>query len=48
MPAGNHPTIGPSTYPFTMFGGRWAEAALQAYRSIPALPDTRPLPGSKP
>lgn len=21
MPAGNHPTIGPSTYPFTMFGG---------------------------
>lgn len=41
MPAGNHPTIGPSTYPFTMFGGQWAEHTMDAYLSIPALPDTR-------
>src|ERR1700712_2554935 len=40
MPAGNHPTIGPSTYPFTMFGGTWTEATLEAFSSIPALPDT--------
>jgi virginiamycin A acetyltransferase len=40
MPAGNHPTVGPSTYPFTMFGGVWTEATLDAYQSIPPLPDT--------
>lgn len=41
MPAGNHPTVGPSTYPFTMFGGEWAERTLDTYLSIPAPPDTR-------
>lgn len=41
MPAGNHPTIGPSTYPFTMFGGEWAERTLDTYLSVPAPPDTR-------
>ncbi|GHD36355.1 hypothetical protein GCM10007147_43650 [Nocardiopsis kunsanensis] len=38
MPAGNHPTIGPSTYPFTMFGGQWAERTLETYLSAPAPP----------
>jgi len=28
MPAGNHPTLGPSTYPFTMFGGEWTDNTL--------------------
>lgn len=41
MPSGNHPMIGPSTYPFTMFGGAWAEKTLDTYLSIAALPDTR-------
>lgn len=40
MPAGNHPTIGPSTYPFTMFGGQWAERTMKTYLSIPPLPNT--------
>jgi virginiamycin A acetyltransferase len=40
MPGGNHPMVGPSTYPFTMFGGRWTEATLDAFRAIPRLPDT--------
>ncbi|MEH3076709.1 MAG: CatB-related O-acetyltransferase [Quadrisphaera sp.] len=40
MPAGNHPTIGPSTYPFTMFGGKWTKATLQALAGITAAPDT--------
>lgn len=41
MPAGNHPTVGPSTYPFTMFGGEWAERTMDTFLSIPPLPDTR-------
>ncbi|XKK39333.1 CatB-related O-acetyltransferase [Nocardiopsis sp. ARC36] len=41
MPAGNHPTVGPSTYPFTMFGGEWSERTMDTYLSIPAPPDTR-------
>jgi virginiamycin A acetyltransferase len=41
MPAGNHPTVGPSTYPFTMFGGEWSERTLDTYLSLPAQPDTR-------
>lgn len=41
MPAGNHPTIGPSTYPFTMFGGEWADRTLNTYLSVPPPPDTR-------
>lgn len=41
MPAGDHPTIGPSTYPFTMFGGEWAERTLDTYLSLPTPPDTR-------
>ncbi|UCM87907.1 CatB-related O-acetyltransferase [Streptomyces marincola] len=41
MPAGNHPMVGPSTYPFTMFGGAWAERTLDTYLSIEQPPDTR-------
>lgn len=40
MPAGNHPMIGPSTYPFTMFGGAWAENTLDTFLSIPPVPNT--------
>ncbi|MEU4343131.1 CatB-related O-acetyltransferase [Nocardia sp. NPDC023852] len=40
MPAGNHPMIGPSTYPFTMFGGAWAENTLDTFLSVPPVPNT--------
>jgi len=30
--------IGPSTYPFPMFGGKWADAALEAYMSLVPQP----------
>jgi virginiamycin A acetyltransferase len=40
MPAGNHPTIGPSTYPFTMSGGERAQRTLDTFLTIPRLPDT--------
>lgn len=32
MPGGSHPMIGPSTYPFTMFGGTWSENTLEVFR----------------
>jgi len=35
MPAGNHPTLGPST----MFGGKWTDDTLDTFLSIPPLPD---------
>ncbi|MFI0462936.1 CatB-related O-acetyltransferase [Saccharopolyspora sp. 5N102] len=40
MPAANHPMIGCSTYPFTMFGGDWAQATLDLATSLPAKGDT--------
>jgi virginiamycin A acetyltransferase len=40
MPGGNHPMVGPSTYPFTMFGGDWTDATLEAFLSIPQPGDT--------
>lgn len=40
MPGGNHPMVGPSTYPFTMFGGDWVDATLDAYRAVPQPGDT--------
>lgn len=40
MPGGDHPMIGPSTYPFTMFGGAWTEQTLETFLSTPAKPDT--------
>lgn len=40
MPGGNHPMVGPSTYPFTMFGGDWADATLETFRAIDQPGDT--------
>jgi|SRR5690625_4693423 len=40
MPGGNHPMVGPSTYPFTMFGGTWTENTLDAFLRIEQLGDT--------
>ena len=40
MPGGNHPTVGPSTFPFTMFGGTWTDATLETFRSLPQAGDT--------
>lgn len=40
MPGGNHPMVGPSTYPFTMFGGDWAATTLSTFLSIEQLGDT--------
>lgn len=40
MPGGNHPMVGPSTYPFTMFGGTWAENTLEEFREIEQPGDT--------
>lgn len=41
MPGGNHPTVGPSTYPFTMFGGAWTDRTLEAFRAIEQPGDTQ-------
>jgi virginiamycin A acetyltransferase len=40
MPGGHHPMVGPSTYPFTMFGGTWTENTLDAFLRIEQLGDT--------
>ncbi|KAA5834275.1 CatB-related O-acetyltransferase [Saccharopolyspora hirsuta] len=40
MPAANHPMIGCSTYPFTLFGGDWAEATLDIAAALPGKGDT--------
>ncbi|GAB3617790.1 hypothetical protein GCM10027416_23470 [Okibacterium endophyticum] len=40
MPGGKHPMIGPSTYPFTMFGGTWASSTLDTFMQIEQLGDT--------
>lgn len=40
MPGGSHPMAGPTTYPFTMFGGAWTEATLEAFTALPAAGDT--------
>lgn len=40
MPGGNHPIAGPSTYPFTMFGGDWADATLETFLAIEQPGDT--------
>ncbi|MFC3522680.1 CatB-related O-acetyltransferase [Streptomonospora nanhaiensis] len=40
MPGGNHPMAGPSTFPFTMFGGEWADNTLEAFLALPAKGDT--------
>ncbi|MFJ4674593.1 DapH/DapD/GlmU-related protein [Kitasatospora sp. NPDC088783] len=35
-----HPTTGVSTCPFTVFGGRWAEEALDIVTAVPSRGDT--------
>lgn len=40
MPGGNHPMVGPSTFPFTMFGGEWTDKTLDAFLAIEQPGDT--------
>lgn len=40
MPGGTHPMAGPSTYPFTMFGGAWGANTLDAFLGIDQPGDT--------
>ncbi|MFC8721114.1 CatB-related O-acetyltransferase [Kitasatospora sp. NPDC057198] len=40
MAGAEHPTAGVSTYPFTMFGGRWAEETLDIVTAMPSRGDT--------
>lgn len=40
MPGGTHPMAGPSTYPFTMFGGDWTANTLTAFTSLEQAGDT--------
>ncbi|AKJ15644.1 acetyltransferase [Streptomyces incarnatus] len=40
MAGADHPTMGVSTFPFTMFGGRWTEETLDIVTSMPSRGDT--------
>lgn len=40
MPSGEHPMIGPSTYPFTMFGDEWTDNTLDTFLAIPPKGNT--------
>jgi virginiamycin A acetyltransferase len=40
MAASAHPMIGVSTYPFTIFGGTWAERTLDIVTGLPSRGDT--------
>ncbi|SDN02654.1 CatB-related O-acetyltransferase [Allokutzneria albata] len=40
MAGADHPTMGVSTYPFTMFGGEWAERTLDLVTGMPSRGDT--------
>ncbi|WP_433455660.1 CatB-related O-acetyltransferase [Streptomyces sp. CA-142005] len=40
MAGAEHPTMGVSTYPFTVFGGRWAERTLDIVTAMPSRGDT--------
>ncbi|MEU6788374.1 CatB-related O-acetyltransferase [Nonomuraea angiospora] len=40
MAGAEHPTMGPSTYPFTMFGGRWTEQTLDLVTGMESRGDT--------
>ncbi|GHF00894.1 acetyltransferase [Amycolatopsis deserti] len=40
MAGAEHPTMGVSTYPFTMFGGGWAESTMDLVTSMPSRGDT--------
>ncbi|MBO1419265.1 CatB-related O-acetyltransferase, partial [Streptomyces sp. FH025] len=40
MAGAAHPTIGVSTFPFTMFGGSWTEQTLDIVTGLPSRGDT--------
>ncbi|MEU5791082.1 CatB-related O-acetyltransferase [Micromonospora purpureochromogenes] len=40
MAGAEHPTMGVSTFPFTMFGGDWAERTLDIVTGMPSRGDT--------
>ncbi|GAB2491362.1 CatB-related O-acetyltransferase [Streptosporangium sandarakinum] len=40
MAGADHPTMGVSTFPFTMFGGEWAERTLDIITGMPSRGDT--------
>jgi virginiamycin A acetyltransferase len=40
MAGAEHPTMGVSTFPFTMFGGQWAEQTLDIVTAMPSRGDT--------
>ena len=40
MAGANHPMLGPSTFPFGIFGGDWAEATMDLVMSAPSRGDT--------
>ncbi|MFF8289054.1 CatB-related O-acetyltransferase [Streptomyces sp. NPDC016309] len=40
MAGADHPSMGTSTFPFTMFGGRWAEETLDIVTGMPSRGDT--------
>src|SRR5690625_6559460 len=40
MPGGNHPMVGPSTYPFTLFCVAWSYATLYTFMYIEQPGDT--------
>ncbi|MGC5030822.1 CatB-related O-acetyltransferase [Micromonospora sp. DT229] len=40
MAGGDHPVLGPSTFPFTLFGGEWTERTLEVVNTMPSRGDT--------
>lgn len=40
MNGANHPMLGPSTFPFGIFGGDWAEQTMDLVTSLPGRGDT--------
>jgi virginiamycin A acetyltransferase len=40
MAGADHPTMGVSTFPFTMFGGQWAERTMDIVTAMPSRGDT--------
>ncbi|MGM1079621.1 CatB-related O-acetyltransferase [Streptomyces sp. H28] len=40
MAGAEHPTMGVSTYPFTMFGGEWTDRTLDLVTAMPSRGDT--------
>ncbi|MFT0848014.1 CatB-related O-acetyltransferase [Actinomycetaceae bacterium L2_0104] len=40
MPGGDHPLVGVSSYPFTMFGGEWTDNTLDEFTALEQRGDT--------